>query len=104
MSDILERVRKIVIEHLDADPEKLAELQAMLAPLGLKLPVYPVKGYSITVPVLVLCLAGDEGLPAAAEFARKLKLAMLELESAMDIAGEIADNMEKEISGARDAL
>lgn len=27
-----------------------------------------------------------------------------ELESAMDIAGEIADNMEKEISGARDAL
>lgn len=27
-----------------------------------------------------------------------------ELESAMDIAAEIADNMEKEISGARDAL
>jgi acyl carrier protein len=25
MSDILERVRKIVIEHLDADPEKVTE-------------------------------------------------------------------------------
>ena len=25
MSDVLERVRKIVIEHLDADPEKVTE-------------------------------------------------------------------------------
>ena len=28
MSDILERVRKIVIEHLDADPEKVTDLGA----------------------------------------------------------------------------
>ena len=28
MSDILERVRKIVIDHLDADPDKVTEKTA----------------------------------------------------------------------------
>ena len=31
MSDILERVRKIVIEHLDADPEKVTEKASFIA-------------------------------------------------------------------------
>ena len=34
MSDILERVRKIVIEHLDADPEKVTEKAAFIDDLG----------------------------------------------------------------------
>src|SRR4029079_13872301 len=34
MSDILARVRKIVIEHLDADPEKVTEKAAFLDDLG----------------------------------------------------------------------
>jgi len=34
MSDILERVRKIVIEHLDADPEKVTEGAAFIDDLG----------------------------------------------------------------------
>lgn len=34
MSDILERVRKIVIEHLDADPEKVTEKASFIDDLG----------------------------------------------------------------------
>ncbi len=34
MSDILERVRKIVIEHLDADPEKVTEKASFIEDLG----------------------------------------------------------------------
>ena len=34
MSDILERVRKIVIEHLDADPEKVNEKASFIDDLG----------------------------------------------------------------------
>ena len=34
MSDVLERVRKIVIEHLDADPEKVTEKAAFIDDLG----------------------------------------------------------------------
>ncbi len=34
MSDILERVRKIVIEHLDADPEKVTEKACFIDDLG----------------------------------------------------------------------
>ena len=39
MADTLERVRKIVIEHLDADPEKVTEKATSMAttgPAGLK--------------------------------------------------------------------
>jgi acyl carrier protein len=34
MSDTLERVRKIVIEHLDADPEKVTEKASFIDDLG----------------------------------------------------------------------
>ena len=34
MSDILERVRKIVIEHLDADPDKVTEKASFIDDLG----------------------------------------------------------------------
>ena len=34
MSDVLERVRKIVIEHLDADPEKVTEKASFIDDLG----------------------------------------------------------------------
>ncbi len=34
MADILERVRKIVIEHLDADPEKVTEKASFIDDLG----------------------------------------------------------------------
>ena len=34
MSDILERVRKIVIEHLDADAEKVTEKASFIDDLG----------------------------------------------------------------------
>ena len=34
MSDILERVRKIVIEHLDADAEKVTEKASFINDLG----------------------------------------------------------------------
>ena len=34
MSDILERVRKIVIDHLDADPEKVTEKASCIDDLG----------------------------------------------------------------------
>ena len=34
MSDILERVGKIVIEHLDADPEKVTEKASFIDDLG----------------------------------------------------------------------
>ena len=34
MSDTLERVRKIVIEHLDADPEKVTDKAAFIDDLG----------------------------------------------------------------------
>ena len=34
MSDILERVRKIVIEHLDADPAKVTEKASFIDDLG----------------------------------------------------------------------
>jgi len=34
MSDILERVRKIVIEHLDADPEKVIPNASFIDDLG----------------------------------------------------------------------
>ena len=34
MSDILERVRKIVIEHLDADPENVTEKASFIEDLG----------------------------------------------------------------------
>jgi acyl carrier protein len=34
MSEILERVRKIVIEHLDADPEKVTEKASFIDDLG----------------------------------------------------------------------
>ena len=34
MSDILERVRKIVIEHLDAAPEKVTEKASFIDDLG----------------------------------------------------------------------
>ena len=34
MSDTLERVRKIVIDHLDADPEKVVEKASFIDDLG----------------------------------------------------------------------
>lgn len=34
MSDILERVRKIVIDHLDADPDKVTEKASFIDDLG----------------------------------------------------------------------
>ncbi len=34
MADTLERVRKIVIEHLDADPEKVTEKASFIDDLG----------------------------------------------------------------------
>lgn len=34
MSDTLERVRKIVIDHLDADPEKVTEKASFIDDLG----------------------------------------------------------------------
>jgi acyl carrier protein len=34
LSDILERVRKIVIEHLDADPDKVTEKASFIDDLG----------------------------------------------------------------------
>ena len=34
MSDILERVRKIVIEHLDADPAKVTDKASFIDDLG----------------------------------------------------------------------
>ena len=34
MSDTLERVRKIVIDHLDADPDKVTEKAAFIDDLG----------------------------------------------------------------------
>ena len=34
MSEVLERVRKIVIEHLDADPEKVTEKASFIDDLG----------------------------------------------------------------------
>src|ERR1700748_3149540 len=34
MSDVLERVRKIVIEHLDADPERVTEKASFIDDLG----------------------------------------------------------------------
>ena len=34
MSDTLERVRKIVIDHLDADPEKVVERASFIDDLG----------------------------------------------------------------------
>jgi D-amino-acid dehydrogenase len=52
-----ERVRGVVLangEKLEADALLVAlgsYSTAMLAPLGLRIPVYPVKGYSITVPI-----------------------------------------------------
>ena len=34
MSDTLERVRKIVIDHLDADPDKVTEKASLIDDLG----------------------------------------------------------------------
>ena len=34
MADILERVRKIVIDHLDADPDKVTEKASFIDDLG----------------------------------------------------------------------
>lgn len=34
MSDVAERIKKIVIEHLDADPEKVTESSSFIDDLG----------------------------------------------------------------------
>lgn len=66
---------------------------AMLRPLGLKLPVYPVKGYSITVPIV------DEGrAPESTLMDESYKIAITRLGDRIRVGGMA------EISGYNNAL
>ena len=64
MSDILERVRKIVIEHLDADPEKVTEKAAFIDDLGAD---------SLDIVELVMAMEEEFDLEIPDEDAEKLK-------------------------------
>ena len=56
MSDTLERVRKIVIDHLDADPDKVTEKASFIDDLGadsldiVELVMEFEKQFSVTIP------------------------------------------------------
>ena len=64
MSDTLERVRKIVIEHLDADPEKVTEKASFIDDLGAD---------SLDIVELVMTMEEEFDLDIPDEDAEKIK-------------------------------
>ncbi|MBG7620379.1 D-amino acid dehydrogenase [Herbaspirillum sp. AP02] len=79
-------------EQLDCDALVMAagvDSHALLAPLGIRVPLYPVKGYSATIPIL-----DTEAAPRAAVMDESFKTAMTRMDGVVRVAGtaELGDD------------
>lgn len=79
-------------EQMDCDALVVAagvDSHALLAPLGIRVPLYPVKGYSATIPIRL-----PEAAPRAAVMDESLKTAITRMDGVVRVAGtaELGDD------------